>query len=150
MTVVDVASRYKDAEPITDKTAGSVATALTKIYKRGPLKWPHLLQVDPGKEFFGMVSQLLAKHNVQIRRGEPNNHRQQGIVERWNRTLAEHLFGAQYAQEMLMNADERSSAWVSDLPEVVKAINDEPTRLTGIAPSKAILKLKVTKKFITH
>jgi len=41
----------------------------------------------------GAVSQLLAKHNVQVRRG----HRDQGIVERFNRTLAERLFRAQYA-----------------------------------------------------
>jgi hypothetical protein len=141
-----VASRFKDAEPLTDKSADSVATGLKNIYKRGPLKWPSLMQVDPGKEFFGVVNQLFAKHHVQVRRGEPNNHRQQGIVERFNRTLAEKLFGAQYAQEMLMEADERSSAWVRDLPEVIKALNDEPTRLTGISPAVAITKSKVTKK----
>jgi len=52
----------------------------------------------------GAFSQLLAKHNVQVRRGVADNHRQQGIVERFNRTLAERLFGHQYAQEMLLAA----------------------------------------------
>jgi len=31
----------------------------------------------------GAFSQLLAKHNVQVRRGATDNHRQQGIVERF-------------------------------------------------------------------
>ena len=37
LTVVDVASRYKEAEPLTDKSASAVADAFTRIYKRGPL-----------------------------------------------------------------------------------------------------------------
>ena len=48
LTVVDVASRYKDAEPLSDKSALSVANAMEKIYKRGPLKYPYLMQVDQG------------------------------------------------------------------------------------------------------
>ena len=59
LTVVDVASRFKEAEPLTSKTAAEVADALSRIYKRGPLKWPKLLQVDPGREFMGAVGQLL-------------------------------------------------------------------------------------------
>ena len=82
-------------------SAAEGAKALSKIYKRGPLPWPSLLIVDPGSEFFGEVSRLLATHKVSVRRGQPDNHRQQGIVERLSRTLAERLFGAQYAQEML-------------------------------------------------
>ena len=57
LTVVDVASRFKEAEPLTSKGAAEVAEALFRIYKRSPLKWPKLLQVDPGKEFMGAVSQ---------------------------------------------------------------------------------------------
>ena len=91
LTVVDIASRYKEAEPLTSKTAAEVADALNRIYRRSPLKWPKLLQVDPGREFMGAVSQLLAKNGVKIRRGRVDIHRDQGIVERWNRTLAERL-----------------------------------------------------------
>ena len=61
LTVVDVASRYKEAEPLTTKEAKEVAAALERIYSRGPLKWPKLLQVDPGREFMGAVNQLLSK-----------------------------------------------------------------------------------------
>ena len=41
----------------------------------------------------GAVLQLLAKHTVQVRRGRVDVHWDQGIVERFNRTLAERLFG---------------------------------------------------------
>ena len=41
----------------------------------------------------GAVSQLMAKHKVKIRRGRAKIHRDQGVVERFNGTLAERLFG---------------------------------------------------------
>ena len=34
----------------------------------------------------GAVSQLMAKHSVKIRRGRTEIHRDQGVVERFNRT----------------------------------------------------------------
>ena len=143
-TVVDVASRFKEAEPLTSKTAVEVAEALSRIYRRSPLKWPKLLQVDPGKEFMGAVSQLLAKHGVSVRRGRVDVHRDQGIVERFNRTLAERLFGHQYAQEML--SERRSSEWVARLPAVVAALNGEVTRLIGKRPSDAIRRKAVSAR----
>ena len=145
LTVVDVASRFKEAEPLTSKTAVEVAEALSRIYKRSPLKWPKLLQVDPGKEFMGAVSQLLAKHGVSVRRGRVDVHRDQGIVERFNRTLAERLFGYQYAQEMLVHAAV-STEWVARLPAVVAALNGEVTRLIGKRPSEAIRKKVVSTR----
>ena len=145
LTLVDVASRYKEAEPLTNKTAPEVADALSRIYRRSPLTWPKLLQVDPGREFMGAVSQLLAKHRVSVRRGRVDIHRDQGVVERWNRTLAERLFGHQYAQEMRLPGD-RSTEWVARLPAVVSALNNEVTRLTGKKPSVAI-KAKTTRSF---
>ena len=137
LTIVDVGSRHKEADSLTSKGATEVADALSRIYKRGPLKWPKL-QVDPGREFMGAVSQLLAKHNVEARRGRVGDHRYQRIVKRWNRTLSERLFGHQYAQEMRLPLGGRSTEWVQRLPAVVSALNGEVTRLTGKRPSEAI------------
>jgi len=145
LTVVDVASRYKEAEPLSTKYSSEIAAAFISIYKRS-LKWPKLLQVDPGREFMGDVNKVMESHDVRIRRGETNLHRAQGIVERFNKTLAERLFGYQYAQEILMEArgkNVRSSEWVVRLPDVIKALNNESSRLTGKKPSDAI-KLKNT------
>ena len=94
----------------------------------------------------GAVSQLLAKHSVQVRRGRVDIHRDQGIVERGNRTLAEWLFGHQYTQEMRLPSGQRSTEWVARLPGVVAALNGEVTRLTGKKPSDAIKAKTVTQK----
>ena len=143
LTVVDVASRFKEAEPLTSKNSDEVALAFKKIYKRSPLKWPELLQVDPGREFMGAVTKEMENHKTYIRRGRVDIHRDQAIVERFNRTLAERLFGHQYAVEMLMPEGQRSKAWVKRLPEVVSALNNQVTRLIGMKPAAAIKKKHV-------
>ena len=101
LTVVDVASRYKEAEPLTSKDSAEVAKAFVAFYKRSPLLWPEMLQVDPGREFMGAVTNEMEKHDVFVRRGRPEIHRHQGIVERFNRTLAERLFGHQLNGQLL-------------------------------------------------
>ena len=145
LTVVDVASRFKEAEPLATKEAREVAAALERIYSRSLLSWPKLLQVDPGREFMGAVNQLLSKHNVEVRRGRVDIHRDQAIVERFNHTLAERLFGHQYGVEM-RHPDKRSTEWVKRLPDVVSALNEEVTRLTGQKPAEVIKKKTVSAK----
>ena len=110
LTVVDVASRYKAAEPLTSKESDKVSKAFQRVSEKGPLKWPQLLQVDPGREFMGTVTKVMENNKTVIRRGRTEIHRDQAIVERFNRTLAERLFGYQYAVEMNMkNSDKRST-----------------------------------------
>ena len=88
LTVVDVASRYKEAEPLTSKDSAEVAKAFQSIYRRSPFTWPQVLQVDPGREFMGSVTKEMEDHKTYIRRGRVEIHRDQAIVERFNRTLA--------------------------------------------------------------
>ena len=149
LTVVDVASRYKAAEPLTSKESDEVSKAFQRMYKRGPLKWPQLLQVDPGREFMGNVTKVMQNNKTAIRRGRTEIHRDQAIVERFNRTLAERLFGYQYAVEMNMkdtHAGQRSTEWVKRLPSVVSALNNEVTRLTGKKPAQAIKEKSIYSK----
>ena len=134
LTVVDIASRFKAAEALTSKNSSEVVKAFQKIHRGGTtsaLKWPKVLQVDPGREFMGEVTKEMTKHNTRIRRGNVNVHRDQGIVERFNRTLSEKLFSYQYSREMNFKSGERSREWVKRLSEVVLALNSEETRLTG-------------------
>ena len=127
LTVVDVASRFKVAEPLTNKTAAKVADGMARIYKRSPLRWPKLLQVYLGRELMGAVSQLLAKHSVQVRRGRVDINRvRRAVVWAPIRPRDAPLFG------------QRSTEWVARLPSVVAALNGEVTRLTGKTPSDAI------------
>ena len=135
LVVIDVASRYGDAEALTSKESEEVAKAFEKIYSR-KLKWPKTLITDPGKEFMGYVTKLMGRKGVKIQRSEAGNHRAQAFVERANRTLGGRLFSHQYAQEMI--SDERSRVWVKRLPKVMKALNSEVIRITGKEPDKAI------------
>lgn len=77
----------------------------------------------------------MGTHKTTIRRGCTNIHRNQAIVKHFNRTLAERLFGHQYAVEMRLPEGQRSTAWVRRPPEVVAALNNEVTRLTGKKPA---------------
>jgi hypothetical protein len=100
LTVIDVASRYKAAWPLTSKNSDEVASAFNKIYLglEGPsgtgstnqgssnLKWPKAICVDAGREFMGDVTRLMTKHNVSVSRADAGNHRAQALVERFNRT----------------------------------------------------------------
>ena len=43
LTIVDVTSLYKEAEPLTSKYFTEVASDLSRIYSRGPLKWLTIL-----------------------------------------------------------------------------------------------------------
>ena len=150
LTVVDVASRYKAAEPLTSKESDEVSKAFQRIYKRGPLKWSQLLQVDPGREFMGAVTKVMENNKTSIRRGRTEIHRDQAIVERFNRTLVERLFGYQYAVEMNItqtnNSNKRSTEWVKRLPEVVSALNNEVTQLISKKPAEAIKEKSVYSK----
>ena len=80
----------------------------------------------------------MEKHKTYIRRGRADIHRNQAIVERFNRTLAERLFGHQYAVEMRLPEGQWSTAWVKRLPVVVSALNNEVTSLIGKKPAVAI------------
>ena len=56
--------------------------------------------VDDGKEFYGDMTKLMEKHDVMIQHGDPSQHRSQGIVERFNRTLTDGLFSYQCHKEL--------------------------------------------------
>ena len=138
LTVVDIASRFKDAEPLTDKSAMAVSVALQTIYRRGPLKYPKMVQVDDGKEFKGAFNQLLLKHRIQVKRGIPGNHRSQALVENFNKQLSERLFSYQYHREITSRS--RNTEWVARLPAVIRAMNNEPGPHNRLKPIEAIKK----------
>ena len=87
-TIVSVTSCYKEAEPLTSKDSAEVAKAFQLIYKRCPLTWQQMLQIDPGRKFMGSVTKEMENHR------RPEIHRDQAIVECFNRTLARTLVWA--------------------------------------------------------
>ena len=69
-------------------------------FKKRTYKYAKTLIADDGKEFYGDMTKLMEKHDVMIQRGNPSQHQLQGIVERFNRTLADRLFSYQYHKEL--------------------------------------------------
>ena len=65
LVVIDVASRYVDAEALTSKSSDEVTTAFKRVYSR-KLRWPKTLIVDPGREFMGSVTTLMNEKKVVI------------------------------------------------------------------------------------
>ena len=143
---MDVASRYKGSNQLTSKYAKEVAQAFQWIYENTPLTYPKTLIVDDGKEFYGDKMKLMEKHDVMIQRGDPSQHRLQGIVERFNRTLADRLFTYQYHKE-LEDPSKSNREWVSRLQNVVSSLNNKKTRLIGMKPVDAIMQTLVEQGF---
>ena len=86
-----------------------------------------------------------------IIRGRAEIHRDQALVERFNRTLAEFLFGHQCAIEMLLPPEQRLTAWIKTLPDVVGALSNKVTHLTGKKPAVVIKEKGVaTKPYTRH
>ena len=146
LNIVDVASRYKGSYQLNTKNAKEVAQAFQWIYENTPLNYPKTLTVDDEKEFYGDTTKLMEQHDVIIQRGDPSQHRSQGIVERFNRTLADRLFTYQYHKE-LEDPSKSNREWVSRLQNVVSALINEKTRLIGMKPVDAIKQTLVEQGF---
>ena len=146
LNIVDVASRYKGSYQLTTKNSKEVAQTFQWIYENTPLNYAKTLIVDDGKEFYGDTTKLMEKHDVIIQRGDPSQHRWQGIVERFNRTLVDRLFSYQYHKEF-EDPSKSNREWVFRLQNPVSALNNEKTRLIGMKPVYAIKQTLVKQGF---
>lgn len=149
LTVIDVASRFKEARALKSKNSVDVAAAFSDIYTKSPLTFPQKLMTDPGKEFMGAVKALMEKNGTTNRYGRVNIHRDQALVERFNRTLAERLFTYQTAQELKMESGKYNREWAHRLEPVVKSLNNEVSRSINMKPTDAI-KMKEIKPIVPH
>ena len=147
-----VASRYKGSYQLATENSKEVAKAFQWIYENTPLTYPKTLIIDDGKEFYGDTTKLMEKHDVLTQCGDPGQHRSQGIVERFNRTLADRLFSYQYHKKS-EDPLKSNREWVSRLQNVVITLNNVKTRLIGMKPVDAMKQtldflnlLKITKR----
>ena len=122
LTVVDIATRNLDAEPIKSKSTEVVLKAFKRIYHR-KLQPPTVrLEVDDGNEFKGVVKDYFINNlHVLIKVGKPGRHRQQCYAEIANQMLQRPLIQRMNAQEMLTGEESRD--WSDDLPIMVKELN---------------------------
>ena len=77
------------------------------------------------------VNSLMSKKGVKIQRSEVGNHRAQGIVERFNRTLAEH-FSTIIGERMCSNATPRDFEVHDNIDSFLHNSVDEQCMLSDI------------------
>ena len=128
---------------LATKNSKDVAHSFQWKNENTPLTYPKTLIFDDGKEFYGDTTKLMGKHDVIIQRGDPSQHRSQGIVER----LSDRLFSYQYHKD-LEDPSKSNREWVSRLQNVVGALNNEETGLIGMKPVDAIKQTLVNKDFL--
>ena len=98
LTLVDVASRYKGARPLRNKTAVATLNALLDIYEKDEyLKWPAIINADKGGEFSKIKKECEDRDTV-FQENEKSNHL--AFVESFNKHLAKKLFLPQSIKEI--------------------------------------------------
>lgn len=107
-----------------------------------------MVQNAVGWPLEGILGDFLERdgnHKTFIWCGQTKIHKDQAIIERFNKTLAKKLFSFQYGEEMV-KTKRRSTPWVKRLPEVVAALNNEKTSIIGKKFHQAIKEKKVFSK----
>lgn len=67
LVVVDIGSRLVDAEPLETKSSEQIVAAFKKIYQRGILKKPKIIEIDPGTEFKGATREYFEENGISSR-----------------------------------------------------------------------------------
>ena len=109
------------------------------VYKKsGVLKYPREIKCDNGPEIKDEVTNLLEKHNVEIRRATTKyKHTHTAFVEAFNKELTKLLFKPMDAQE-LQDPEKVSTIWVKNLNQIVNKMNNTKSSMNGTKPKDAI------------
>ena len=127
VTIVDLATRKCDFEPIKTKTADEIKSAVETIFKRQYVKIPYAsIRTDDGNEFKGSFDKYLYKNNILHKMGSPYRHTQNAVVEALNKQIARLLNGYMNKKEIETNKIFRE--WTDILPTIRKGLNDFRTR----------------------
>ncbi len=124
LTCFDVFSKYGWAEPIKDKQASTVATAFSRILKKG--RKPFWLMTDKGKEFVGKAFRDLMTKKMVTHYTAKSPDIKAASVERYNRTLKSRLW--RYFTE------KKTFRYLNILPTIVQSINSCYTSTIGCRP----------------
>jgi hypothetical protein len=122
LVVVDAYDSKCDAEPLKERTSRAISEAFEKIYQRGILQIPNVIQFDSGTEFKGETAELFKKDfKAGVKYALPNRHRQNSLVERKNREIGETILKFQAEKEL--DKKKTVKGWVKYLPSLITAIN---------------------------
>lgn len=125
LTVVDVASRAVDAEPLENRTAEDVVQGFEQIFKRKFIKPTfEYLYTDPGAEFKNeMFHDYMKSHEIVVRHTMTGRKTQMAIVEYYNHILTKVLGTRMTAKELENNTVNKD--WVESLPKLITELNKD-------------------------
>ncbi|CAD6186524.1 unnamed protein product [Caenorhabditis auriculariae] len=125
LTIIDLFTKFAAAYPIQNKTGEAVATTLTENWLLREGRIPKTILTDQGNEFrnelMETVTKMMGSNHVQTK---GYNSRENGCVERFNRTLESIL-----KKKMVITTD-----WDKLVPAAVFAYNSTKHGTTGESP----------------
>ena len=124
---IDTNTRYAYTYLLKNKTADEVLRA-TKEFLYDSKASCQFIQSDNGSEFINKkIEQLLSEHGVSHWTVEPGDHRGQGMVERFNKTLKGLV-------ALIVN---QGFDWTKFLPQITENYNHRVHSAIGVAPADA-------------
>lgn len=148
LTLVDVASRYKQSRALKNKDGESVFNALKDIYEKDKyLKLPKILNSDLGPEFKNKYfTEWSEKNDVTIKYNNKGFHL--SFVENMNMNLARKLYRIQNKEEIETGKVNRK--WVEYLEPTIKEMNNTITSMIKMKPIDAVKLDKVKQPQRVH
>lgn len=124
MTVVDVATRAMDAEPMIGRTADDAIEAFDRIFKRKRITTEiETLYTDPGSEFANKkFHEHMNTYGIEVRHTKTARKGQMGVVEYFNHLITKSLYTKMTTVELETKKD--FSEWSDLLPKVVTILNE--------------------------
>ncbi|UYV79411.1 K02A2.6-like [Cordylochernes scorpioides] len=129
LVIMDYFTKWPVAVPIPDQEASTVSEALLQ-------DWvclfgvPRILHSDQGRNFESNIFQELCRRlGIEKTRTTPLHPQSDGMVERFNRTLTQHL-------TMFVNKNQRD--WDQHLPMLLMAYRSAEHESTGYSPARML------------
>jgi hypothetical protein len=145
LCVIDVATRYKAAMPLSTKNAHNVLNKLEEIYHKSDyLEWPRQMNCDQGSKFKGDTARAILSHGTKLSVGNTGMHQHNCFVESMNKELAKRLFMHMSHKEL--QTQKISKTWAEYLQPTIDAMNNEINSSIGKTPTQAMQLEEVKQK----
>ena len=123
LTVVDYATRYPEAIPLSNIQADTVADALLRVFTR--VGFPQEILSDQGTQFTAELTQQVWRLcGIKPLQSSPYHPQTNGLCERFNGTL----------KQLLRSFVESRKDWEKYLPHLLFAYREVPQESTGFSP----------------